>query len=150
MTPSPPSPRTAPLPRPADPEADLAEQIAQAELRLVAREERLHRRFDSISARVRDTIAQRRWMMSAAALATASLTAFWLVRRRQTAPALGNDHLSRHEGQWWNSLPWASIVVFLWPILPARWRDKLSPATASTAISTVMPFLRRLMARRAR
>ena len=57
MTPSLPPPQTTSLRRPADTEADLAEQIAQAESRLVAREEHLHQRIDYISARVHDRTA---------------------------------------------------------------------------------------------
>jgi hypothetical protein len=48
------------------------------------------------------------------------------------------------------AVPWAGLVSLGWPLLPAAWRARFSPAAATAAVSIGLLIVRRLAGRRDR
>lgn len=134
---------------------DLDARIRAAELRLIAREEDLQRRLEGLAARVREAARPRRLLVPALGVLAAGAALWWVLRRLRPAlhevlpvhaPAHGagrpgGRHEGRHEGA---ELPWASLLALAWPMLPAPWRARVSPTTATTLIGVGLPIVQRL------
>lgn len=139
------------LPSPAlsEPSPDSLEaRIRAAELRLIAREEDLQRRLQVLGARVREATRPRRLLVPALGVLAAGAALWWALRRWRPALhgagpvfAAPQGGAARHEG---GELPWASLLGLAWPMLPAPWRARISPTTATTLIGVGLPILQRL------
>lgn len=149
MTSSPP-PLVRPLPAESVVEAvdtdthlPLDERIRRAEQRLMARDAAVGTRLLLIGERVQRGAAQPGQLLVPGLAAAGALVALVLGVRRLTTPV----PVGRATGhaRW----PWLRLLMLGWPLLPARWRSRVNPATA-TALATVgMPLLERLFRRRA-
>jgi apolipoprotein D and lipocalin family protein len=128
---------------------DLEAQIRAAEQRLIAREEGLQRRLEGLGARVREATRPSRLLVPALGVLAAGAALWWALRRLRPAlpgaapsfPAAPQRDAARHEG---GELPWASLLGLAWPMLPAPWRARISPTTATTLIGVGLPILQRL------
>ncbi len=137
------------------PELSLDEQIALAEQAVIVRDARIRRRTDALVARVkRDAIRQAGGGLLLG-LGTVALT-WWLsrlVRRNPPAPEPPAppaqeppstfEHLFRDAG-----ITLAALLPVLWPMLPRAWRRTLTPGTANTLLTFIVPLLGRLFRRK--
>ena len=140
---------TTTLPPPAtEPAAglDLEERIALAEARLLARQERLRRGIQTIGQRVQRRVRpwRRTLPVLGGTLVLGILAGWWWLRRPgrpaaspAQAPPTGHD----------DGLPWVHLMSLAWPLLPARWRSHVSPATASAVAGIGLPLLEQLLRR---
>lgn len=130
--------------------ADLDGRILQVEQRLIAREERLHRSIAGLTSRVRRVTQPGRWFLPVGGAVLGGVF-FWLLRGRgggaystsavQTA-ASGQRRGSNAEA------PWVSLLALAWPLLPARWRTRISPAAASALVAIGLPVAQGLLGAR--
>ncbi len=139
-----PAPGTPP-PEPAD-DTDLDTRISLVEMRLIAREERLHGRLQQMGQRLGQAAAPRALLLKLAGVALAGGVLVWAIRSggvhaaaRSVQAAAGGSppHLL------------LSLLPMAWPLLPARWRTRISPATAATVLGLAAPVVQSLLARRA-
>lgn len=142
-------------------ESGLDARIRQVEQRLILREENLRRGAGAWLASLRDTLQPRRlWkpvLGGALAVMLAGLALGLLWRRLPAGRRHAFDgreaehHDRRHRGDEHparRALPWAHMVGVVWPMLPARWRARVDPATANALLTVVLPLFGWLMARR--
>ena len=150
--------------RPAAPdgEGDLDSRIRRAERELVERDERVMRQVKLLGQRLRRARDPRRWAVPAAATVAGLAVAWWLWRRygpaatvgpraaavagpaarRPAAPgrlrgagaALGVVGAGRLLMQW---------LPVVWPMIPARWRPPVNPASATSLIAFGLQLARR-------
>jgi len=127
---------------------DLREQIEQAERRLVAREQRLRRGISAIGARVRQNLQPRRLVWPLAAMAAAGAAVWWLLPSRAVRPAgasrvAGGGLAALTQRTVQGAGGWVRLLGLAWPLLPAQWRARVSPVTASAVMSVGMPLIER-------
>ncbi|MDQ7744364.1 lipocalin family protein [Hydrogenophaga pseudoflava] len=131
--------------------AGLDHRIALAEQALVARDARVRahaRRLREHLERITGPgfIARR---VAGAAVAGAGL--WWALRRsghglaalRGRAPSAG----SAPTVPTWSGLL-LGLMPVAWPMLPPRWRHRVSPSTAATALALLLPLLEQALSRR--
>lgn len=120
----------------ADPALDA--QIQRVEQRLIDRQARLSHGRASVARDVRRLLRPRRlaWPLAATALGLAAL----LSLRRSPAVAAASGPAPLPEGL---RLPWAQLAGLVWPLMPARWRDRIGPATATSLLALGLPLLER-------
>ena len=136
-------------------ELSLDEQIALAELQVIARDARIRHRADVLVRRVRHE-AIRHAGVGALVGVGGVVLAWWLNRlgRRHAPPPEPAaapheepphtfEHLFRDAG-----LTLAGVLPMLWPLLPRAWRRNITPGTASTVLTFLAPLLGRLFRRR--
>jgi apolipoprotein D and lipocalin family protein len=153
---NPPPPLPASLPRAeAPPPVDLDDRILEVEQRLIAREAQLRRGVAALGQQLHTALQPRRLVRPAmvAALALGLLLGRPWRRRGAPAPAQPQPHgaapvvrpalIALLAG-----LPWARLLGQAWPLLPARWRGRVSPATAASVLRMGLPLLEHLFARR--
>lgn len=131
---------------------DLDQQILVVEQRLIAREERLRRGMASLSSRVRRATEPSRFLWPVGAALFGALALRLWRGRGATARGTGAVQAAasgQHRGS--NAeAPWISLIALAWPFVPARWRKRISPATASTLVAIGLPLAQGLLgARRA-
>ena len=142
------------LPPPAV-EMSLDEQIALAEMQVMARDARIRHRTDVLVRRIRHEAIRHAGGGALLGLGTVALT-WWLNRlgrRHAPAPAAAAqeqpshtfEHLFRDV-----SITLAGLLPMLWPMLPRHWRRMVTPGTASTVLTFIAPLLGRLFRRRQR
>ena len=144
-----------PTPLPAESsKAHLDERIRLAELRLVAREERLWRGASLLRTSVQERFNLRRLLPSAEVLAgtAAVLTlGWWLLQRRSTvrsaslrrsAPGRFRKSLASLAGIA-SAVPWVAFVNVVWPLLPSGWRRFVAPGIVGTGLSMAVPWVAR-------
>ena len=137
-------------------EMDLDEQIALAEMAVIARDARIRHRTDVLVARVKRDALRHAGGGLLMGVGTVALT-WWLNRlskRRAPSPAAAAtpapeapptfEHVFRDAG-----LTLAGLLPVLWPMLPRAWRRIVTPGTASTLLTFIAPLLGRLLRRRA-
>ena len=132
----------------ADPseDLDLDTRISIVEQRLIAREQRLLDQVRHLGKRVTDAAAPRALLIKGAGVALAGAGLYWGLRRggrARSQPAAAQASSHRPSGV----THLIGLVTMAWPMLPARWRGKVSPATAATVLGLAGPVLERLMAR---
>jgi uncharacterized protein YjeT (DUF2065 family) len=132
----------------------LDEQIALAEMQVVARDARIRHRTQGLVRRVKLEAIRHAGGGALLGLGGVAL-AWWLshLSRRNAppappaaapadAPSHGFEHLFRDAG-----LTLAGLLPILWPLLPRAWRRLVTPATASTLVTFLAPLLGRLFRR---
>lgn len=141
-----PQPRASPV-RSAGwaPASDLEHRIAEAERALDAREARLQaqtRRLRQHLARVTEPRFLAPRLGAAAAI---GIGLWWVLRRsgRSAKPAAGAGH----------TVPtWPGLLLGLlplaWPMLPHRWRHRVSPSTAASLLALLLPLVDQWLVRR--
>lgn len=129
-------------------EGDIDARILEVEYRLIAREEQLRRGVNALGSQLRDTLNPRRLLVPAAgaALGLAALVALW--RRPHLAPAPIAPSAQGQPAGVPVEIPWVRLLGLAWPMLPERWRDRVSPATASTVVTLGLPVIERLIGSR--
>ena len=136
-------------------ELTLDEQIALAEMQVIARDARIRRRADLVVRRVKHEAIKHAGGGALLGLVTVGL-AWWLNRQgrraepaqpaaAQQTPYTTFEHLLRDAG-----ITLAGLLPMLWPLLPRAWRRMVTPGTASTVLTFLAPLLGRLFRRRPR
>jgi len=132
-------------------DADLDTQILHIEQRLILREENMRRKARQLSTRVNHALRPARMLwplagMAAAAAAGFGLYMLWRGRRDPPPPASGppGPELAAES----SAISWVRLLPLAWPLLPQRWRARVSPTTASAAMSIGLPMLEGLLSRR--
>jgi len=135
-------------PQPDTDLATLQQHIAQAEARLVARQQRLQTHLVDLRVGARQALRPQRLLTPLLGAGMAAVVAGWVWRmlaplhRQPLAPAPASTPV--HDGGGGGGLAWSELLLIAWPLLPARWRRRLSPATATAALALGLPLLRRL------
>lgn len=135
---------------------DLDAEIARVEQRLIARELRLRAGATQLSTQVRRQCRPRRLLVQAASAVLGSAAVLALLRGRRhagaeptSAPGRGFAPESAPAGAA-AAFAWAPWVGLAWPLLPARWRRRVSPSMATSVLTLGVPLLLRLLGRRSR
>ena len=138
----------APAPAPAD-DSDLDARIGRVEQRLVVREQRLLTQVQGLGARARQAAAPRASLLKLAGVAAAGAVLVWALRRGggRNVPQRQRSPVAR-AGVGGPPRLLLSLLPMAWPLLPARWRDRASPATAATVLGLALPLVQCLVARR--
>lgn len=128
-----------PPPVEADDGVDIDARILLVEQRLIAREARLHRGVSALAGEARRCLQPRRLVapVGGVLLAALALRALWRSPTGATAeapPPAGGAA----------GLPWLHLLGLAWPLLPARWRERVNPAVASSVLTLGLPLLERL------
>ncbi len=135
----------------------LDEQIALAEMQVIARDARIRRRTDALVARTKREALKHAGGGLLLGIGTVALT-WWLNRlsRKNSPPPAAAaasseeppstfEHLFRDAG-----ITLAGLLPMLWPMLPRAWRRTVTPGTAGTLLTFLAPLLGRLFRRKAR
>jgi apolipoprotein D and lipocalin family protein len=117
---------------------DLDARIRAAELRVIARDEQVRAQARALFERARGWLSARRLLLPLAGGAAA----LWLSRRRAQTP-MGRIDAAHRPAQARPALPWTQLLALAWPLLPAAWRSRVSPATAAALASLALPLLGR-------
>ena len=122
-------------------------------MRLISREEDLHQRLKNLNQQVSQTLKRPRdYVPTAIGAATAGVFLLWGLRRlrsksRRTAATQASVSRQRpYQAQsqsFLGGVPWLRLMGLAWPLLPQQWRARVNPATASTVMSVVIPWLER-------
>lgn len=144
-----------PGPPPATPddlsaEIDLDTRISLAEQRLIAREQRLRGQVQRFGQRLHQAAAPRALLLKAGGVALAGAALVWTLRRggsRHGQPPARRYHPTPAMSGGPPQLL-LSLLPMAWPMLPERWRSRISPATAATVLGVAAPLIDRLLARR--
>jgi apolipoprotein D and lipocalin family protein len=128
--------------------SNLDADILAAERRVVEADQRLRTRVHAVSERVRRPALPRGSLMAALALATIGVFGWALTRRR--GPRADMAAMSRRDGSHQQArtpttLPWTQLLALAWPLVPAAWRARVSPATAAGLASLALPLLGRVL-----
>lgn len=112
------------------------------------REQDLVLRWRKMSRRVRLSLSPQRWALPAAAGALSLLGMWWLLRRPAHGAALrrpprvpATPRAQPPRGRPW----WLRALVLAWPMLPAPWRGRMSPATTAAVMTFGLPLAERLL-----
>lgn len=144
-----------PLPPVEEVLGTLDERIAQAERRLVAREQGLRTGWQGLARRARRATEPRRLVWPVLGTIAALGAAVWLLRGR-AGPGIGAlagavassatvaAGAPKPGAARWRELPWMRGTALVWPLLPAHWRAHLSLATASLLVAVGLPLAERL------
>jgi hypothetical protein len=136
-------------------EMSLDEQIALAEMQVIARDARIRHRSEVLVRRVKHDVIRHAGSGALLGLGAVLLT-WWLNRQghrnesaqqpaaaAQEQPSHSFEHLFRDAG-----ITLASLLPMLWPMLPRAWRRSVTPGTASTVLTFLAPLLGRLFRRK--
>lgn len=127
--------------------AELDERIRMAEIRLVGREENLHRRAEQFGRRL-DHATRHRHMALPIAGAVVSLgVAALFASRHHRAPggAQLSKAVARSPGQ---GAGWVRLLGLGWPLMPASVRSRVNPAAATTVLTVGLPLVEGWLAQR--
>jgi len=147
------------------PDDDLEAQVRAAEAEVAARDARIALKLHALEHQARQTLPRPRTAMLAAAGAGAGAFAALLFRRARRHGR--RDERTVRVG-WMRTrdttapqpdvvvqagprFPWAGLIPLMWPLLPGRWRARMSPATATALagfVATRLGSRRKLRVRR--
>jgi apolipoprotein D and lipocalin family protein len=129
----------------SDDHRDLPQRVLEAEQRVMAHDEVLRQRWLQAQQQWQRRLQPRRWLAPAAVGGATLLLAWWGLRRpRARAAAAAPAAPAR-----WDGAHWVRTVGLLWPLLPARWRARVSPGAAAALASVGLPLLEGLVGARA-
>jgi apolipoprotein D and lipocalin family protein len=126
---------------------DLQERVRAAELRVIARDAALRRRLEQARTGWQRQVRRVRWLPPTAATALAAGALWWLLKPRPVVaaapspPRPGSGGVPPRSGA-----RWVRAAGLLWPLLPVRWRARVSPAAAAAWASIGLPLLEALLA----
>jgi apolipoprotein D and lipocalin family protein len=133
--------------------SSLDQQIRDAELRLISREEDLHHRLKNINQQVTQTLKRPRdYVPTAIGAVIGGVVLLWGLKRllsksKKSAAAQASVSQQRpYQAQsqsFLGGVPWLRLMGLAWPLLPQQWRTRVNPAMASTVMSVVIPWLER-------
>ena len=142
----------------AEEDDDLDTRIRRAEQDLIARDERVLRQVKALGQRLQRARDPQRWAVPAAAAAVA-LAGTWWLWRHHGAPAAARRRALRDErpvhdhaslrgagpalglvGAGRLLMQWLPVV---WPMIPARWRPPVNPASATSLLAFGLQLARR-------
>jgi apolipoprotein D and lipocalin family protein len=138
------------LPGRSLPEAgDLDTRILLVEQRLIAREEALRVDIETVGQRVRQKLHVGRRALPAIGLsvtaAAVGAVVWWKWSHPSRPAASPQARGSSPDSGRPAELPWVRLVALAWPMLPAAWRSRVSPATASTLAALGLPLIERML-----
>ena len=137
----------AKLPRPeAAFDGDIDARILQVEQRLIARENRLRVGLDGLTQNLQQRLQPRHWLAPAGSvlLVTAALASLLKRPSRPAGPAVAGEAATPGAAGLLG-LPWARLLGLALPLLPAPWRERISPAAASSVVALGLPLIERLL-----
>lgn len=123
------------------PEPDIEARILHVEQRLVAREARLRQGGQDLAGRLRRTLQPSKLLLPAGSVVL-GIAALLSLRRRPASPPAPVPAAA------WVDIPWLRLLGLAWPLLPPRWRRRVSPATASSVVTLGLPLVEGLLGRR--
>ena len=126
----------------------LGERIRQVEMRLIDREEALRRGVHQLGQGLQQALQPWRRGLPALGVTLAVSTlagAIWGWRRRRKLDGGSAADATAHDGAAGRGVPWVHLMTLGWPMLPAAWRARVSPATASTLVALGLPFVEWLL-----
>lgn len=110
------------------PQGDIDARIRQAELRLISREENLHRGVTALGQRLREAARPHRLIVPLAG-AVVLVLGWWWRRSGTGARPLAPAPAPRGSG------PWMGLLGLVVPLLPQKWRARFSPAIVSAVMA---------------
>lgn len=133
---------------------NLDERILRVEQRLIAREEQLRRGVHAFGRRLEQALQPRR-LVKPALIGLAGLAALLVLPRllprrprralRQAAPQAGEAAAAVAKPAalfaLLASLPWNRLLGSVWPALPQKLRERVSPETVGSMITVALPLL---------
>ncbi len=139
------APPAVPPPGSAD-ELDLDTQISLVEQRLIGREQRLWSQVHGLGQRARQAAAPRTLLLKVGGAAIAGAGLVWALRRG-AAGSWADDGRASAPAQASGPSQLLSLLPLAWPLLPPRWRTRISPAATASLLSVAVPLLQHLLAR---
>lgn len=130
----------------ADAPGDLDARILLVEQRLIAREAQLRHRVTGLSAQIGDKLQPKRLLPPAVGVLV-GVMALLSLRRRPAAPPAGAAPLAAGAAAF-SKLPLVHLLALAWPMVPDRWRARVSPAAATSFVTLGLPLLEHLLAGR--
>ena len=129
--------------------ADIDTRILHVEQRLIAREENLRRGVGALTGQLRETLQPRRLIAPAAGALLGSAALLSLFRRppAPTAVPPGAAPAAR-PSIFPMEIPWMRLLGLAWPMVPERWRERVSPAMASSFVTLGLPIVEGLLGTR--
>ena len=129
---------------------ELQHRVRDAELRVMACDAALRQRIEQTRAGWQRSVRQvRRWLPLTGGAAVAAGVLWWLLKPRRAAveapPSRARARSPSADSSGRNG-HWVRAVGLLWPLVPARWRAHVSPATAAALASIGLPLLEALAA----
>jgi apolipoprotein D and lipocalin family protein len=120
---------------------DIEARIAIAESRLLEREARMQRNWATFTARAKRATQPPKLFSPMVMGPALGLIGLWLLRGRRNTyrPPLGAAASGAARGSSAEA-PWISLIALAWPLLPARYRSRISPATASAMVALGLPL----------
>jgi apolipoprotein D and lipocalin family protein len=129
--------------------AALEQRIAQAEQRVLAHDAAVQRQWDATRTHWQQRLSPMRWLAPLAG-SGAVLGMVWSMLGRPM-PGLRSAAAPAARGRA-GAVPlsarWVNAVGLLWPLVPARFRSRISPGTAAALVSIGLPLLERVVATR--
>lgn len=130
---------------------DIDARILRVEQRLIAREENVRRGMTAFGHQLGEALQPRR-LINPALLVAAGVALLVMLRPKRitvteaapAAAAVARPALFALLA----GLPWARLVDMAKPLLPARWRGKLSPAMVGGFVSLGLPLIESLLFKR--
>jgi apolipoprotein D and lipocalin family protein len=132
-------------PLPADAEDDLESRILQVEQRLIAREQRLRQGVAGLGKQLRHRWRRRKQLLLPVAGGLLAVAALLALSRRPAASRPAAEASRRRM-----ELPWRRLIGLAWPLLPAAWRERVSPGTAGGLLTLGLPLVEALLGARRR
>jgi apolipoprotein D and lipocalin family protein len=136
---------TAPPLPPDDPALDLDARIRLAEQRVTARDAAFRERLSQAGMRLSQATRPRNFVVPVAGAALAVVALVWMVRGGRHEKAAAPAPRTRVAVDGSAEVPWMALLGLLWPLLPRGWRNSVSPATATTAMTVGLPLLQRAL-----
>lgn len=124
---------------------ELDAQIALVEQRLIDRERVLRENLGRLRARASSALQPRRMVLPAAAAGAAAVGLWWWARGGAAGLATARREATTERSAAGRPAPWVHWLALGWPLLPQRWRQRISPTTAATIVSIGMPLAEKLL-----